>query len=69
MLVVIYEENHMTNTITITRKSYIDLVMVSLTALARVDYYAKSDKQIKDYENIEAKMTNALKSILDQVGD
>ena len=69
MLVVIYEENHMTDTITITRKSYIDLVMVSLTALARVDYYAKSDKQIKDYENIEAKMTNALKSILDQVGD
>ena len=59
----------MTDTITITRKSYIDLVMVSLTALARVDYYAKSDKQIKDYENIEAKMTNALKSILDQVGD
>ena len=59
----------MTETITITRKSYIDLVMVSLTALARVDYYAKSDKQIKDYENIEAKMTNALKSILDQVGD
>jgi len=69
LLVVIYEENHMTDTITITRKSYIDLVMVSLTALARVDYYAKSDKQIKDYENIEAKMTNALKSILDQVGD
>ena len=59
----------MTDTITITRKSYMDLVMVSLTALARVDYYAKSDKQIKDYENIEAKMTNALKSILDQVGD
>ena len=59
----------MTDTITITRKSYIDLVLVSLTALARVDYYAKSDEQIKDYESIEEKMTNALKSILDQVGE
>ena len=59
----------MEDTITITRKSYMDLMMVSLTALARVGNYAESDEQIKDYESIEAKMTNALKAIFDQIGE
>ena len=59
----------MADTITITKKSYMDLTMVSLTALARLGYYAQSEEQITDYEIIEGKMTNALKAISDQIGD
>ena len=59
----------MEDTITITRKSYMDLMMVSLTAIARLGYYAQSEEQITDYESIEAKMTNALETIFDQIGE
>ena len=69
MLVVIYEENYMADTITITKKSYMDLMMVSLNALARLGNYAQSEEQITDYEIIEEKMTNAITAISDQIGD
>jgi hypothetical protein len=59
----------MEDTITITKKSYMDLMMVSLTALARLGYYAQSEEQIADYEIIEEKMTNAITAISDQIGD
>ena len=59
----------MADTITITKKSYMDLMMVSLNALARLGNYAQSEEQITDYEIIEEKMTNAITAISDQIGD
>ena len=58
----------MEDTITITAKSYKDVMMLLLIALGRVADYAESDKEKEDSDKLMDRATQALNEVFDQVG-
>jgi hypothetical protein len=66
--VVNTEEKQMKKTITITEKSYRDVMMLLLIALGRVANYAESDEEKKDSDELMDRATLALNEVFDQVG-
>lgn len=58
----------MEDTITITAKSYKDVMTLLLIALGRVAHYAESDKEIEDSDKLMDRATQALNAVFDQVG-
>jgi len=68
VLVVTFKENEMEDTITITAKSYKDVMMLLLIALGRVADYAESDEEKEDSDKLMDRATQALNEVFDQVG-
>lgn len=58
----------MEDTITITAKSYRDVMMLLLIALNRVAHYAESDEEKEDSDKLMDKATQALNEVFNQVG-
>jgi hypothetical protein len=58
----------MEDTITITAKSYKDVMMLLLIALGRVANYAESDEEKEDSDKLMDRATQALNKVFDQVG-
>jgi len=58
----------MEDTITITAKSYKDVMMLLLIALGRVADYAESDEEKEDSDKLMDRATQALNEVFDQVG-
>ena len=58
----------MEDTITITAKSYRDVMMLLLIALGRVANYAESDEEKEDSDKLMDRATQALNAVFDQVG-
>ena len=58
----------MEDTITITRKSYWEVMSVMLIALNRVAQYAESDAEEKESDKLHDRAVKALDAVFDQVG-
>jgi hypothetical protein len=58
----------MEDTITITAKSYKDVMMLLLIALGRVANYAESDEEKEDSDKLMDRATQALNEVFNQVG-
>ena len=58
----------MEDTITITAKSYKNVMMLLLVALGRVADYAESDEEKEDSDKLMDRATQALNEVFDQVG-